>query len=253
MKQGKRVSKYKTFFHAGDTGDVIAFLPVIRAMGGGTLILGKSHLDLPREKHAREPMTEARVAFIKPLLESQPYIKRVLRIDGYHDADIDMSAFRTSPHDLNESLTSWQARYAGVQVDLSPWLKVTPSSETIGRTVIARSLRYHNNMFGWTAQLAKAKNPIFIGLPEEHHQFSMTIATLPHRQVKDALEMAQLIAGSNLFIGNQSCPCWLAMAMGHKLIQETWPQCQNSRIERENAEFVLNGGSSSLSKLPWEQ
>lgn len=251
MKQRK--TKYHTFYHSGDAGDLIAFLPVMRELGGGYLALGHNSA-VPPTFGPRERMTPAKVDFLYPLLIKQPYIKKITFKDDFEGAYYDLTAFRTLPWQKDESLTHWQGRYLGLNsVSTAPWLKIDSSRETVGRTVIARSPRYHNHMFRWTKQLAKAKNPIFIGLPEEHHKFSMSIATFPHRKVKDASEMAQLIAGSNLFIGNQSFPCWLAMGMGHKLIQETWPQCQNSRIERENAEFVLNDSDGRMSQLPWEQ
>src|SRR5262249_42277794 len=140
-----------------------------------------------------------------------------------------------------ESLADWQARIVlGRRASLEPWLSVRASPETAGRSVIARSLRYQNMLFGWPRQLARTRNPIFVGLPIEHRAFSMAVASIPYRPVSDALELAALIAGSDLFIGNQSLPCWIAMALGHRLVQESWPKGPNSRIERPNAEFILN-------------
>jgi hypothetical protein len=58
--------------------------------------------------------------------------------------------------------------------------------------------------------------------------------------------MASLIAGSSLFIGNQSVHCWIAMALGHPLVQESWPQQQDSMVARDNAIFVTDDGELNI-------
>lgn len=64
-----------------------------------------------------------------------------------------------------------------------------------------------------------------------------------YRPTATLLELAELIAGSDIFVGNQSCPCWVAMGMGHRLIQETDMWNLNSVVRRDNAEFRSLSGN----------
>lgn len=231
------------FLFSGDHGDICSALPLIRTLGGGELILA------PCDKIGgpREPMTPKRAAFLLPLLKCQPYITDARYEENPQGVTIDFSHFRAHcPHKRHELLTYWHARFIGIAdpkatIRLDPWLTVQPSPESRGKIVVARSLRYHNPKVSWRRTVDKYLDRLmFIGLPEEHEALQQRIGkVIPHRQVKDALEMAQLIAGSDLFIGNQSFPCWIAMAMGHNLIQETWPGSINSKVKRHNAKFLI--------------
>jgi ADP-heptose:LPS heptosyltransferase len=77
-------------------------------------------------------------------------------------------------------------------------------------------------------------------LPEEHREFEREFGKVEHLPTQDLLQVARLIAGSDLFIGNQGCPAWIAMAIGHKLIQETNDNEFSSVIERPNACFDMD-------------
>ena len=231
-----------TALHTGDLGDIIAALPTLRALGGAHLVIA------PRTgpNQGRETMKGARFDFIAPLLNSVPYIKSVSWSDNPTSITWDFSSFRSWPRVVNESLATWQAHYFGFRsVDLSPWINVEPLLEANEHVVTARSLRYQNPRFNWhRAVRANASRVLFLGLPNEYHAFRQVVNSqfqprkeVQHRPVKDALEMARVIAGSKLFIGNQSFPCWLAMAMSHPLIQESWKEDLNSMIERPNAQF----------------
>ena len=234
------------FGHSGDCGDLCALLPVIRHLGGGELVLSP-HIG---DGGPREPMTEARARFLLPVIAPQSYITAA-RYESERVTPIthDFSHFRVgNKHQRADSLVTWHAQHFklnAAEIDLSPWLTVTPSPVTRGKVILARSLRYHNPAFLWKRVMAAFRHKtVFIGLPEEHKAFLEAHGFfVPHLPVKDALEMAELIAGSDLFVGNQSFPCWLALAMGHTLIQESFPPVPNSRILRPNAKFVLNNFS----------
>ncbi len=114
------------------------------------------------------------------------------------------------------------------------------SPVTSGKVVIARSQRYHNHKFDWKSILKIHSDCVFIGLPGEHAEFTSKVESVPYLKVTDALDMAEKIAGSRLFVGNQSFPCWLAMGLGHPLIQESYIHSLNSRLTRSNAKFVLD-------------
>jgi hypothetical protein len=235
----KRVSSDFRYFHSGDLGDVIAFLPVVRQLGGGHIVLG-----LNPDVRTRETMTEERFQNIASLIECQPYINSVSYghyQDRYH---IDFSRFRDKRIRPGESLAVWQARYAGVQrLDLSPWLKVpeNPKFEAFkGRPVFARSPRYQNRTFPWGRVVKRWPNAVFVGTRGEHELFSRQ-HRVAHAQTDDLMEVAQVIAGCSVFVGNQSCPCWIAMGLGVPVIQETWHAEPNSMVKRPNSQFIING------------
>lgn len=229
---------------SGDHGDITSMLPLLRTIGGGELILA------PCDKVGgpREPMTPKRADFLLPLLKGQPYITDARYEETPQGITLDFSHFRAHcPFRRHELLTHWHARFIGFsdfdrgRISMAPWLTVQPSEESRGKVVVARSLRYHNPKISWRGQVAKyLDRMLFVGLPEEHESFQQRIGRrIPYRPVADALEMAQLIAGSELFMGNQSFPCWLAMALGHNLVQETWPGSVNSKVKRHNAKFLI--------------
>lgn len=220
-----------TFTHAGDLGDVIASLAVIKQMGGGDLFI------TDRGDGRRESMRGQRYEIIRPLLEAQPYIGKV----QWHDdpkTDYDFSDFRHD-HVPNQDLATWQFRHVNVEPCLDPWLLAYRSPKSIGRVVVARSFRYQNQDFPWRRLVSQyRKQIIFVGLPDEHRHFQIAAGSIVEYQpTSNLLEVAELIAGCDLFIGNQSCPFWIAAGLGVKLIQETYLAVQNSTIKRPNARY----------------
>lgn len=245
----------KVFFHSGDLGDIIAALPAIRALGGGRLVIGQ-RIWRPLIG-IRESMRGGRYRVIEPLLKAAPCISDVAYDDHPPKIDYDFSQFRPVVSRLLSAsrlekifgnrtkltnLVEQQAQYLGVNnVDVSPWLSVPPHPATAGKTVVARSARNHNPRFPWPRLLeARRSEMVFIGLPDEHRAFEQEFGPVAYRPTKDLLEVAQLIAASRLFVCNQGCPGWIAMALGHPLVQETNDGEFSSVIPRPNACFDMD-------------
>lgn len=223
--------------HTGDLGDICAALPVMRQLGLGQLILGNVN-----GTGAREPMNEARFAAIAPLLERQPYIFGVSHEHDAKGVTHDFMDFRMCPCRIGEehTLVNWQGDYFGIKdVDLSPWLTgITPAEETRGKAVFARTLRYHGENFDWPAVARNCAGAIFVGFEDEYREFCRVANFAPTwRPTSNLLEVAELIAGSDILVSNQCVASWIAMAMGHRLIQEVCHWSVNSIIRRDNAEF----------------
>jgi ADP-heptose:LPS heptosyltransferase len=70
----------------------------------------------------------------------------------------------------------------------------------------------------------------------------MTRRHIEYHPTDNLLEATKIIAGSKMFIGNQSVLFWLAAGLGHKLIQETCHtlHTRNSIVPRENAFYSDN-------------
>lgn len=225
------------FRHAGDLGDVIACLPVIRALGGGDIVCGPQDC----KNTGRECLRGARFEALRPLLEAQPYIEKVTWSEEPKGFTHDLLNFRDNPQ-RGENLLDWQARYLGVKASSDPWLQCFRSAVSLDRPVFARSTRYHNPIFPWWVVLAKYKNPLFVGTSEEHTAFQSVLGTnIEYHPTANLLELAQVIAGARMFVGNQSCPFWIAAGLGVNLIQESWPHSPNSQVERSNARYMIRG------------
>ncbi len=236
----------KTFYHSGCMGDIVAALPVMREIGGGKLVIG-NHVPGKGIMHGGgAPMWGEKYKAIKSLLEAQPYVNEVTFLHGFK-ADYDFSTFR-NVYTPTRNLTENQAAWLGVKSwDNSPWLTVEPSPETKGLISIARTERYRNPKFPWWKLVKEhGDRMVFLGLLHEYRQFVSSFGNVRYMPTSDLLKMASLIAGSRLFIGNQSVHCWIAMALGHQLIQESWPQQQDSMVIRDNAMFVTDDGELNI-------
>lgn len=214
------ISVEKHFGHSGDLGDVVFALALIKANGGGYLWLH----DTPPIRSIRE-----RFDIIEPLLRAQPYIKAVAA-GSRKGIQYDLSMFRTK-YQPDRALLMSQCLYASNEHGLTatngaePWLTVTPSKATKGRVVVARSPRYHNDLFPWSRVLAHyGAACVFIGLKEEHEAFQKEFGVIEHLKTDNLLEVAEAIAGSDLFIGNQSSPNAVAEGLKHPRILEVSTQ-----------------------------
>ena len=109
------------YFHSGDLGDVLYALPAIRALGKGDLYLNS------RPWTAR--MDEPRVKVLKPLLEAQDYVGRVVHGDvPSGEKFVDFSTFRNGGLLYGVTLTDLQGDWVNAKVKPDPWLKVAASA-----------------------------------------------------------------------------------------------------------------------------
>lgn len=183
-------------------------------------------------------MEGARFEAIKPLLESQSYIGKVEWGD-LTNAKYDFSTFRHD-HVKGENLADWQARHLGVRISSEiPWLTVKRNPISFGRTVFAHSGRYPNPRFPWRRILLPChKTALFVGLPSEHREFNSKHGVrLEFCPTNNLLEVAEIIAGADRLICNQSSPFWIAAGIGCTVFQETFQHSPNSYVRRKNMHY----------------
>lgn len=227
------------FYHSGDLGDIIYSLPTVRELGGGDLTLGP---DNRTNMSTREKMTPARAALITPLLEAQPYVHAVahgpLPPTTRYDLNQMRLLLRTHRLDMQQGMNLarcyLQAFGLALENDQTPWLTV-PDPRTVAPVVLARSTRYRDSTFRWDRILSTYRGQcIFVGTPDEHSDFEAAWGPVPHERTTDLLELARIIAGARLFVGNQSLPYAITEALKKPAILEACPSGSNTIFPRRD-------------------
>lgn len=230
-------------FHSGDLGDIVYSLLFLSVIGPVDLILGPA-------QGTRQPLSIQAFRWILPLLKMQPYLRDVSYSKVPLLVDYDLNAFRevwyNMAHRERRKITNLFQCYAerfGFEPmpEDAPWISnVSPRQIPKRPVVIHRSARYRSFSFNWQ-QIAftYANRMVFVGLREEYDEWTRTFGrAAEYLPVNDALEMASVIAGAQLFIGNQSFPMSLALALNKSLIQETSPNTPDCIFQRPNAVYV---------------
>jgi len=225
----------KTFKHSGDLGDIIYSLPVIKELGGGVLYLcpGQSFTCLTHES----------VLFVKSLLLEQEFIVDVKTCSPDFVVDYDLDEFRNKGFDLaHTNLAEMYCKTFGLITSIinRKWLECEPKT-VYGKTVVFhRSNRYHNRGEFWV-NIVKSygDRAVFVGLREEYESFVKKFACsyIPFYQVGNALELAQIIEGCELFVGNQSFPFSVCEGLKKRAVLEVSPFCPNCCFSRIDLEF----------------
>lgn len=228
--------------HSGDFGDIIHGLAVMKGLGRVRLIY--------RDTNHLCKRIEERIHLIEPLLRTQPYI---VGVEKYENQPIhwDASQFRSCYMRTQSLAASHIMHYRGnkhlppQQIDLrEPWLLgIQPAPAAAGRVVINRSARYHTG-FRWDlVRHTYGDALLFIGLPDEHAAFCDRFGPVEYRPTTDLLAAARLIAGSRLFIGNQSVCLAMAEAMKHARIAEVCPYKPDVIVQPQDdkCQYVCGG------------
>lgn len=215
------LARLMRFYHCGDIGDVILSLPVVKAMGGGTMYLdpdGGQHFDVIRKTTwpGRMKFDRAAADFLAPLIAYQPYITDVQLWRG-QEYDVCLSeARRIFSNERN--IVSHYTDFFGLDYSVSdePWL-VAPEEPSIPQAILmTRTLRYQSNYPEWMSLLKehKGREMVFLGLPFEHEVFCKTFDVTPrYYDVRDALEAAALIKSCSRYISNQGAHHAIAVGL----------------------------------------
>lgn len=231
------------FLHSGHIGDIIAFLPLMRALGGG-------HLVITDHNTASNLMMQGfKYDSLKPLLEIQPYIESVSYEKIPENIRYDARGFRR--YWGKYPIIEMQAKELGIEVpSLVRWLDVEPDDRSAGRFVCCRSLRYRNDSFPWKKIVEDYRERIlFVGLYDEYGDFVKRFGPVERVTVGNLLEVARLIEGSSLFVGNQSSPFWIAAGLNHPAIQETHTEIRDSMVPYKPTLYSTDGDYSLIEKF----
>ncbi|RYY38230.1 MAG: hypothetical protein EOO08_15530 [Chitinophagaceae bacterium] len=222
------------FKHSGNAGDIIYAVPTMLAIAEGRPI--HLHLMTGRpmvmEKGMYHPLgtvtlNEKVAAALQPLILSNEQFKTCDLYNGQHvDADLDL--FRDYPllYDRGD-IARYYFLIWGVGYDLSqPWLNVAPDASFSDAIVVARSHRYRAPGISY-AFLSQYERVVFVGLPNEYEDFKIAVPAAEYKPVADFRELASVISGSRLFIGNQSFPFAIAEALKVRRLLELYYRVPN--------------------------
>ena len=186
------------FYHSGATGDVIYAMPTIKALGGGIF-----NVNLPDDLYNT----------VLPLLESQEYIYEVKKGREFVGNVFNLDKFRNN-NDLHLThLVQLHLQSFDIidETWKQGWLKVEPIKSN--NSFINITPRYKSLTTDWIKEINFLKdnsdNVYFIGLESEYETYKHLIERY---EIRDYLELAQLLAGAKYVSGNQSS--FMAVAQG---------------------------------------
>lgn len=225
----------------GDQGDALAVCCILHGIGG-------CHKLLLEPSKVTKGLGNLKP--IIPLIHSQPYIEECRNAKAGDLIEWHSGGFRgMGTHSPTSTLVHAHLahfnRVRNTQYSINgsvPWLFIEPSQESKGRVVINRTFRYRNNLFPWKRVVEfYAEKLLFIGMPNEHEDFCNNFGPVAYQPTKDFLEAGKLIAGSDLFIGNQSCAGMISHGLHHPMISEVALHIPDCIYKRENAQYCYNG------------
>jgi hypothetical protein len=188
------------FYHSGATGDVIYAMPTIKALGGGIF-----NVNLPDDLYNT----------VLPLLESQEYIYEVKKGREFVGNVFNLDKFRNN-NDLHLThLVQLHLQSFDIidETWKQGWLKVEPIKSN--NSFINITPRYKSLTTDWIKEINFLKdnsdNVYFIGLESEYEPYKHLIERY---EIRDYLELAQLLAGAKYVSGNQSSFMAVAQSIG---------------------------------------
>ncbi len=230
--------------HSGNAGDVIYALPTAKQLhrltGVPINLYLRTNQPIVLSGHASHSMgavmlNEKTVALLAPLMAAQPYLNscQVYQNQKIH---INFDIVRSKTISLGcGNIARWYSYFTGVTPELwQSWLTVEPDKAYANTMVLARSERYRNTAINYSF-LSRYPDLIFIGVKSEYEYMQKAIPGLRWVEVRDFLQLAQIIAGCKLFIGNQSFPFSVAEALKVPRVLEVYAKIANVVPEGPNA------------------
>lgn len=238
------------FHHSGDMGDIIYSLIVMKILGGGVLFLS-SDCRYPHPAAPRVRLTHPVSNLLTPFLAMQDYVWNAkFTPDLPYSCDVDLNAFRLFYRAGQPLLMStaplWKLHTKCFELDYpedDPWLTVDKETIVPGRPIVVNlTNRYRNLHFPWLHLIKRYSDKMaFVGLGDEYGRFNDLCCglgkTVPWVKTETVSDLARIISGSKVFIGNQSAPMAIALGLGKNVIQECWQGNPNCLFKRDNAVY----------------
>lgn len=251
---------FYSFKHSGNAGDIIYAIPAMIALSKGKPI--HLYLNINQKGHyGKYPhplggmmLTEKMMEMMKPLLLNQSNIALIEVYTG-QAVDYDLDIFRKFPIWLSRgNISRWYFLVFPATYPIHlPWLKVDGDNSVKDYIVIARSQRYRAPGIDYSF-LSRYKKILFVGVQAEYEDMKQMIPHIEHRPVDNFLQLAQLIQGCKLFIGNQSFPFSIAEALKTTRLLELYFQAPNVTVMGEQGyDFCFQPQFEHLVKKLYEE
>lgn len=221
------------FFHGGAYGDIIYSLPTVLSYGAKAIIYLKyqRHFDFFGSLLSSQPGIECNLRRnLKEECRKNPQTKYI-SLEGFRN----IALSKTSQHLAISHLEALNRQY-----DLSKqWLFIEPNP--VADIIINRTKKYHDsNNIDWSILKPYEKLCNFVGFKNQYEWFVKEFGIdIEFYETNNALDLAKIISGSKLFIGNQSLP--FAIAEGLKK-----PRCLQFFSEFDNCRPLSNNGYITL-------
>ena len=222
--------------HSGNAGDLIYSLPAMRK---ASQIHGKPiHLYLRinvtgqyggmNHPLGNVQMSHQMAEMLIPLLVSTDFISQCEITEEPQEVDYNFDLFRKI-HNYTGHISQWYFHvYPELTCDLSMPVEFDLSPGNVAFDIVLnRTSRYHNPTFDYSILKPYQERITFVGLPQEYRVIKAKLPEIKHYEVSNFYELAQVIQGCNLFIGNQSMAFAIAEQMKHPRILEICPTAHN--------------------------
>lgn len=155
--------------------------------------------------YGNEQITEKAARYLLPLLASQMITVSIS--DECPEGFLDLDQFRDLKLNFSSGdIREWVYNLVDFQLPMNlsrPTLKVTPDRSFSNKIILAKTSRYNNVMIDYDLLRPLEKDIVMIGLMEEWQDFCQRYFYVEFCSTNNALQAAQMIAGSRMFISNQ--------------------------------------------------
>jgi len=232
----------RVFTVGAKIGDLVYAMATIRHMGGGRI----AYRPATRQAYRTDDM----LGLVSRLVDQQPYVRAgIRRTDAIVGVNLESWRGRIRKRGRTTLASVYAQGVGAADVDFTtPWIEVD-QPHRVAEVIINRTARYQNPLFPWRRVLEQYAGRIaFVGTRNEHAAFVSAFGHVPYHATVDMLDVARAIAGSELFIGNQSSAYAIAEAMKVNTLQEVCTKIQDCLFDRPNATYGWDG-TVTLPKL----
>jgi hypothetical protein len=228
----------KRFKHSGAFGDLIYSLPIMKHFGGGEFFLhlnqinwiGQHYYGSAPNPYHQGRLTQGDFEYMKSFMEAQEYVTKFDVMTPQTEITHNLDRFRPA-------FVGHPGNYVDIYADTfgitdkdtlrnTPWLTV-PNPQTVldKSIVINRTERWTppspSEQWAEWRKDGMEQEAVFVGLPHEYEKFKKDIGwDIPYHETKTMLDLAEVIAGCDQFVGNQSQALALAIGLGVNVVCE---------------------------------
>jgi hypothetical protein len=229
---------------------------MVKHFGGGEFYLHLNQIDwIGQRYYGSKPspfhqgrMTMKDFEFMESFMLAQEYISKFEPMDPKntmitHNLDDFRAPFVGHPGnyvDVYSTVYNITDPVEQTRIRTTPWLTVPNPKRHGNRTVVInRTSRWlppelSSQWIKWSSEGIQ-DIAVFLGLPEEYEAFKTATGwDIPYQPTTSMLELAEYIAGADMFIGNQSVALSMAIGLG----QEYWCEARRDLpLERNECYF----------------